>query len=497
MVELSLILLLPVAGGLLLLCLRQRRRLGVLVDGIEAETDIRERFPEFSPDDPLNTLLFHELIDFERLTPGEREPVYVGSRTVMVAADQIDQKRAATLGQLVLTWEDYSRQRSMERKMEDVIADILYGYLEQELSVEEFNGFMRYMGNSINQIVSTVRAPILELLRVLPRIEQGDLSEMMNGEYAGKYKGIQISLNGMLDGLNEVLLQVRRGAEEIERSAQRIVDSNRQVATSIDQQRDSSARVATTVATIAEEFRQASLRADQTHHTSQRLRADAEEGERVMTQAVESMRQIADSSRQVADIVTLIDSIAFQTNLLALNAAVEAARAGEHGRGFAVVANEVRTLAQRSATAAGEIKQLIGNSVEQIGSGRDLVEQTGEVFSKMAVGVTEVSGAVEQISTNGAQLLGEVEQINLDLEQLKQANQSNHTLVQQVAAASSEISTATSALVAEIGRFQLDPERISRQLENHDLSSGGEAIDSGASATLNEDDLAGLDIEVF
>ncbi|MGC8020797.1 methyl-accepting chemotaxis protein, partial [Salmonella enterica] len=73
------------------------------------------------------------------------------------------------------------------------------------------------------------------------------------------------------------------------------------------------------------------------------------------------------SSGKMADIIGVIEGIAFQTNILALNAAVEAARAGENGRGFAVVATEVRSLAQRSATAAREIKELITASVDQVG----------------------------------------------------------------------------------------------------------------------------------
>jgi methyl-accepting chemotaxis protein len=82
----------------------------------------------------------------------------------------------------------------------------------------------------------------------------------------------------------------------------------------------------------------------------------------VVGRVIDTMHGISGSSARMSEIITVIEGIAFQTNILALNAAVEAARAGEQGRGFAVVAGEVRTLAQRSATAAKEVKDLIGDS---------------------------------------------------------------------------------------------------------------------------------------
>ncbi|MBN3811872.1 hypothetical protein G3N97_22615 [Paraburkholderia sp. Ac-20347] len=81
------------------------------------------------------------------------------------------------------------------------------------------------------------------------------------------------------------------------------------------------------------------------------------------------MQQISDSSAKVAEIVSVIEGGALQTSILALNAAVEAARAGEEGRCFAEVAGEVRSLAQRTATATREISVLIGESVTRVKAG--------------------------------------------------------------------------------------------------------------------------------
>lgn len=80
----------------------------------------------------------------------------------------------------------------------------------------------------------------------------------------------------------------------------------------------------------------------------------------VIQGVISTMDNVSASSGRMVEIVAVIDSIAFQTNILALNAAVEAARAGDaYSRRVCRRGSEVRTLAQRSATAAQEIKALM------------------------------------------------------------------------------------------------------------------------------------------
>ncbi|MFZ4835143.1 methyl-accepting chemotaxis protein [Rouxiella sp. Mn2063] len=266
--------------------------------------------------------------------------------------------------------------------------------------------------------------------------------------------------------------EISAGSTDLSQRTEQQAASLQETAASMEQMSHTIEQNAATVRTATQLANSASDTATQSGHAVNNL--------------VLTMQEITGSSQKIGDIISVIDGIAFQTNILALNAAVEAARAGESGRGFAVVAGEVRSLAQRSASAASEIKVLIEESMRTVTKGSDMVSSASETIDDLVQQSHRVAGLISEIGVTTEEQGQGIHQINVAITQLDQVTQQNATLVEESASAADSLSDQAAKLVQlmsvfNIGQsltpatgrqFQSNPVKITRRPALAAVSSG-------------------------
>jgi methyl-accepting chemotaxis protein len=264
------------------------------------------------------------------------------------------------------------------------------------------------------------------------------------------------ALDTSIRNLNATLRTILASAQTIDTASREIAAGNADLSERTEAQASSLEETASSMQQLTATVSETANNAQLANELARSATGYAVRGGTVVQRLEVTMASIRGSSRKVVEIVGVIDGIAFQTNLLALNAAVEAARAGEHGRGFAVVAGEVRTLAQRSATAAREIKTLIAQSVAEIEGGSRSVEEAGSSMADIVTSVRQVGDIISQISQASAEQAAGLQDVNHAIVQMDQVTQQNMALVEQAAAASGSLQQQAVSLSEAVTLFKLD-----------------------------------------
>ena len=115
----------------------------------------------------------------------------------------------------------------------------------------------------------------------------------------------------------------------------------------------------------------------------------------------------------------------------------------------------MRTLAQRSSTAAREIKVLIGDSSEKVDSGSKLVGEAGSTMREILGSVTHVAGLMSSIAEAGRAQSSGISQVHGAISQLDAVTQQNAALVEQVAAAAMSLKGQSGRLSEAVGIFRV------------------------------------------
>jgi methyl-accepting chemotaxis protein len=268
-----------------------------------------------------------------------------------------------------------------------------------------------------------IQASIQKLLEEISGVAEGDLTKEaevtadVTGSIADAFNNMIDQLRKVISNVQEATLQVSTSANQIQATADTLVNGSESQALQIG-------KTSAAVDEMAGSIQQVSENAVQSARVAELALANARQGAEAVQNTIEGMNRIRDqvqetakrikrlgeSSQQIGEIVQLIDDIADRTSILALNASIQAAMAGEAGRGFAVVAEEVERLAERSTNATKKIANLI----------KTIQSETNEAVTAMEEGTREVVEG-SKLANQAGQALGEIENVSNRLASLIQS----------------------------------------------------------------------------
>ncbi len=262
---------------------------------------------------------------------------------------------------------------------------------------------------------SSITKSIVELMELMKRAEQGDLTVAVNVKRHDELGMLGDSFNHMICNIRELILETKQVVAEtlevgegLRQSSDHSVETFGQLVFSIDGITNGSNAQAENMqnTTIAMEHLSRSIQeviqnTEEIYNSTQGARniineaADSiellnhtmDDSTSVMKNIREGIDILNQKTKNIEQIMALVDGISEETNLLALNASIEAARAGELGKGFAVVAKEVKKLAEESQKSTGHVRETLNDIEGKTSSCVALAEKAKTIFANQAQAV--------------------------------------------------------------------------------------------------------------
>lgn len=305
--------------------------------------------------------------------------------------------------------------------------------------------------------------PIRQLMSVSENVAKGNLTEEV-GQHITHRKDelgkLGNAMNVMVSNFRSLTKQVAETIEHLAAASQELLASSAEttqanhhivseiqaVASGIKTQLHGSMESEQVMDEMAKGIDQITAKVSVVSADSLQSTREAEQGNQAVQQAVQQMgkidvsfkesvvtvTQLTERTKEIGQMASLITTIAEQTNMLALNAAIEAARAGDHGKGFAIVAEEVRKLAEQTATSAKQVSDLIQvihqestSSVEAINkvnlevqAGLEQMNVVGKTFDHILSAALHVAHETANVSAVTDQIAASTKKVSASVEEM-------------------------------------------------------------------------------
>ncbi|GKS77714.1 PAS domain-containing methyl-accepting chemotaxis protein [Acidovorax sp. SUPP950] len=339
-----------------------------------------------------------------------------------------------------------------------LVAAFLAGLVDEEQGLFSAAAWAAVAGVAMAAFAQVRRVavlPLSDMVRAANRMAAGDLTERLRVTRSDGVGDLQKALSQLNVNLQSIVRDALQETEKMRVSSRAIAQGNQELSGRTETQASNLQETAASMEEITGTVQQTAESARQAADLARQATGVAERTSGAVDGVAATMQQIQAASGRIGEITQLIDSIAFQTNILALNAAVEAARAGEQGRGFAVVAGEVRSLSQRTLTAAREIRQLIDQSAEKVGEGRQRTESAQKTMQESLDLVRRVGALIGQIHSAADEQQAGISQVNSAVSHLDGITQQNAALVEENAALALELQSQAQTVSDAVQVFRV------------------------------------------
>lgn len=346
--------------------------------------------------------------------------------------------------------EAYQRVDQGREQIQQSTVQVLEGSKSQVSSLEEISSAITEMNSSLKGVAENV-----ENLSASSEQTSSSIMEMAATieEVSGHIKSLSSSVDETASSITEMVSSIQEVDKSIELLSHLVSDT----AVSIKQMESSIRQVEKNTASSHGLSEQVTVNAEMGMRSVEMTMGGMERIRTAVSKASDVITKLGSSSEEIGKILNVIDDIAEQTNLLALNAAIIAAQAGEHGKGFAVVAEEIRELAERTASSTKEIDTLIkavqrdvGNAVQTMTGGSQTVEEGVKLSVQAGENLKKILDSARTSADMSKEIARATEEQSKGIQSINQAIEQIREMMMQITKATAEQKAGSDQIIGAV-----------------------------------------------